>query len=131
MPDCDACGLSLNGSVNFCPRCGQPQNEAAAKRLDDYVKRQAAHDAGTGNRTDDRTALADRASYIVGYVAIVAGFAITADLPTVLFVLAGVSILPPVGRILGRIVGLSTGIRVRAPLFAVFVAAGIAAWQFL
>jgi len=131
MPDCDACGLSLNGSVNFCPRCGQPQNEAAAERLDDYVQRRAASDAQTGQSADDRTALADRASYVVGYVAVVAGFAVAADLPTVLFVLAGVAILPPAGRLLGRIVGQSVGVRARAALFVVFAAAGAAAWQFL
>ncbi|MFC6973938.1 hypothetical protein ACFQL1_03480 [Halomicroarcula sp. GCM10025709] len=131
MPDCDACGLSLNGSVNFCPRCGQPQNDAAKKRLDDYVKRQAALDAETGAQSTDGTALADRASYVVGYVAVVAGFAVASDIRTVLFVLGGVAVLPPVGRLLGRVTGRSVGIRLRAVVFAVLIAAGVAAGQFL
>ena len=129
MPDCDACGLSLNGSVNFCPRCGQPQNEAAKQRLDDYVERQAAIDTETAG--DQGTALADRASYVVGYVAVVVGFAVASDVRTVLFVLAGVSILPPVGRLASRVVGRSIGLRLRAVVFTLLLAAGVGAGQLI
>jgi hypothetical protein len=130
MPDCDACGLSLNGSVNFCPRCGSPQNEAAAKRLHDYVEQKAAQvaeteDSGTG------TALADRVSYLVGYVTIIVAFAVASDVRTVLFLLGGIVILPPVGRLVGRLVGQSLDRRIRAAVFLLLVVAGTAAGQFL
>ena len=130
MPDCDACGLSLNGSVNFCPRCGSPQNEAAAQRLDNYVKQKADQAAGTDSAATG-TPLADRVSYLVGYVTIVVALAVASDVRTALFLLGGIVILPPIGRLVGRLVGETIGLRVRAAVFALLVVAGVAAGQFL
>jgi hypothetical protein len=107
MPDCRQCGNSLDDADNFCPRCGAPQNKQASERLQSYIRRQvekrrSADDSGGGS-TDGGT-LGRRLSYVVGYAAVVAALATLPSVAGACFLLAGLSVLPPIRRAVGRAV---------------------------
>lgn len=134
MPDCRQCGNSLDDADNFCPRCGAPQNKRANERLQSYVRRQvekrrAADDAGGGST--DSGALGRRVSYVVGYAAVVAALATLPSVSGACFLLAGLSILPPVRRGVGRVV-LDRPVppSVAAVVFVLLAGGGAVVFQF-
>lgn len=117
MGECRDCDLSYDGTVNFCPRCGSPQNEQAAEHLEAYVQQQVEQtDDGDTGKT--RT-LYDRLSYVAGYVTIVLGLAQSSMVAASLLVAGGLAVLPPFGAAVERL----TGHRLPyAPRFAVLLA---------
>lgn len=104
MAACRECDQSMPDESNFCPQCGAPQNEQAARALQEFTERKVhelspeeleqlmAEDQSTTGGSLER-----RLRWVIGWVTVVVGLAF---LPAgVLFLLAGIWILPPIERL--------------------------------
>lgn len=105
MDQCRECEAEIPDNSNFCQQCGAPQNEAAAQALHRYANRRAQElveaeesDSGAGGSGG----LLDRLGYALGWILVVAGFAVIPNPASGFLVFGGVVALPPVRRLLGR-----------------------------
>lgn len=135
MTDCRECGTTIPDSSNFCPSCGAPQNEAAARALAKYTKRrmeefseqQRGQERHTSRgRSADTAQFWNRVSYALAWIAIVAGLAIFPAAASGFVVFGGVVALPPVRRLLGRTLGDTPGIRPILTISLTSIVIGIA-----
>jgi hypothetical protein len=112
MADCRECDSSMPDSANFCPSCGAPQNEDAARALEKYIQRQV-DDLPDGNNgaTGGDSPLADRLSYALGWVTVVGGLAILPEPSSGFLVFGGIIALPPMRRLVGRVLGFTPDAR--------------------
>lgn len=113
MTECRECDRSIPESANFCPSCGAPQNEEAARALESFTKKRLAElspeereelieDAGD---TLDRSDLTNRITYAIGWLTIVLGLATLPSIASAFLLFAGIVILPPIRRLIGTVVG--------------------------
>lgn len=109
MPSCGNCGTTFGDSANFCPNCATPQNDEARKRFEDFIDKRASKKVGGSGGT--RRALLRRVRYTIGYVAIVAGLSTLLEGAGLFFLLAGLSVLPPMQQLVENQLGRSIGIR--------------------
>jgi len=132
MSDCRQCGASLEESANFCPRCGAPQNRQASERLQSYVQSQVEkrRSADESASAAESTSLERRASYVVGYAGVVAALATLPSVAGGCFLLAGVSVLPPVRRVVGRALDRPVPPLAAAVVFAILAGGGVLALRF-
>lgn len=129
MAECRECDRSIPDASNFCPQCGAPQNEEAAKALESFTKRriselspqelEALMEKESAGPIDRQ--LLNRVSYVLGWVAIVLGLAVLPSLAGVLFLVAGIAVLPPVRRLVGNTIGQTPGIRPTLVAYAAVV----------
>lgn len=113
MADCRECESAMPDDANFCPSCGAPQNEAAAKALEKYARRKAKElsvvehppDSEPTTAADDSLGLTDRFSYALGWLIVVAGLALVPHVASGFVVFGGIVALPPLRRLLGRALG--------------------------
>lgn len=122
VPSCRNCGADLDDSDNFCPVCATPQTEEADRRLNGFIDRRARQfdHGGTGLRP--------RLRYAFGYLAIVSGLATLTAGAGLFFLLAGLSVLPPVRKLLESRLGRSIGTRPTAAATAALFVVGVAAF---
>ncbi|SDJ96748.1 zinc-ribbon domain-containing protein [Halovenus aranensis] len=109
MDECRECGAELPDGANFCQACGAPQNEAAAKALYRYMKRHAQELAESADETSSGSELLTRLGYALGWILVVAGFAVVPNPASGFLVFGGIVALPPIRRILGRQLGQPPG----------------------
>lgn len=111
MDECRECGVEIPDDANFCQQCGAPQNRAAAQALQRYAKRRAEEFAdSTGSDEEDTGgALLERLGYALGWILVVAGFAVVPNPASGFLVFGGLVALPPVRRLLGRQLGHTPG----------------------
>lgn len=108
MAECRECDRGIPDGSNFCPSCGAPQNEEAAKALQSFTKERLAEmsPAEREQLLEEETIhpgespLERRVSYAVGWVTVVAGIAMLPSIASLFVVLAGILILPPIRRLL-------------------------------
>lgn len=93
MAECRHCGAELQSPYRFCPMCATPQTDEARTRFRAYVQQQANNLGASGALADS---LEHRIRYATGYVAVVAGLATLLDVAGFFFLLAGLTVLPPV-----------------------------------
>ena len=108
MGRCQRCKADIDDGGRFCPFCGAPQTEDAARQLDQYVKSQiepAESRTQNSDQVPNRRPLWDRICYVVGYLTIVIGLSLSSSIEGKLFLFAGLFILPPMRRFLGRPIG--------------------------
>jgi hypothetical protein len=125
MTECRECERSIPESANFCPSCGAPQNEEAARALESFTKKRLAELSpeereellAEDGDTLDRSDLANRLSYAVGWLTIVVGLATLPSLASAFLLFAGIIILPPIRRLIGRVVGTEPDL---VPIVAVY-----------
>jgi hypothetical protein len=135
MGKCRRCETEIDDSCRFCPFCGAPQTEKAAKRLDQYVQRQIeseetdTDDGSSGG--DNRRELWDRISYVVGYVTVVLGLTLRSNPEGWLFLLGGLVILPPTRRLLGRPFGRPFRREFVVGMYLLLTLAAVLLFQFL
>ena len=102
MPECDSCGHTVEGSAEYCPSCGAPQQSATQKRQ-----------------------LVARVSYAIGFLFLVAGVSVLPDNPGgVPVVLGGIQLFPPMRHLLGRVLGRPPKIWANAALSGLLVVIG-------
>lgn len=123
MSECRECDRQIPETSNFCPQCGAPQNEVAARALKEFTEERArelpAHELEQvlEDSHATRTELVSRLSYVLGWVTIVVGLTLVPALASVFLLLAGIVILPPIRRLVGRAVGTTPGV---APMGALY-----------
>jgi hypothetical protein len=107
MDECRECDAKMPDGANFCQQCGAPQNEAAAQALHKYTKRHARKlvDTETGVDDPDRGGLLERLGYALGWILVVAGFAVVPNPASGFLVFGGIVALPPIRRLLGGQLG--------------------------
>lgn len=129
MADCRSCDAQIPEDANFCPDCGAPQNERAARALESYIKRRIRElspeeldeirEGETGGR------LWDRISYAVGWATVVAGLAMLPAVASGFLLFGGLVSLPPIRRAIGRTAGNTPGLRPIALLYLTSVGTGV------
>jgi hypothetical protein len=130
MVECRECGKQMPEGSNFCPHCGAPQHERAAKALESYMKRrirelsqQELEEIRVGGTGDQ---LWSRVSYAVGWATIVVGLAMLPAIASGFVLFGGLITLPPIRRAIGRAVGGTPGVRPAALLYLTSVGIGVA-----
>lgn len=132
MPRCRKCNASIPEPANFCQRCGVPQSEEAMERFDTYAERRMRQleggDRSTGSTSGDRgeRPLLDRLSYALGWAGVVAGLAMLPNLGGALVFLGGIAVLPPIRRLIERILDRPIGAAPTVGTSMTLVAIGIA-----
>ena len=129
MAECRSCDASIPADANFCPDCGAPQNERAARALESFLKRRIRElppeeideiREGTTGGT-----LWNRISYAVGWATIVAGLALLPAIASGFLLFGGLVALPPIRRAIGRTAGNTPGLRPIALLYLTSVGTGV------
>lgn len=152
MKSCPRCESSIDDAARFCSECGTPQTEDATEEFDERVRQRAEEtgatggnargDGGTAGNADDArsagtAALTDRerlwrrGAYVVGYATAVVALTRIASPGAWFLLAAGVAILPPTRRLLGRPLGGTFKREVMAGLYVVLVAIGAALFVLL
>lgn len=124
MADCRECDSSIPDSANFCPSCGAPQNEDAARALEQYIRRQV--DELPESEADSDSVLADRIGYALGWLTVVGGLAIIPDPSSGFLVFGGIVALPPLRRLLGQLLGFRPNVRSMLVVSLTSIAFGLA-----
>ena len=131
MAECRECSRTIPEGSNFCPQCGAPQNEEAARALKEFTEKRTRElpphelerilDDGQASRAE----LLGRLSYVLGWVTVVVALALLPALASVLFLLAGIVILPPIRRLVGRAIGTTPGLAPMGVLYLIAVVLGV------
>jgi hypothetical protein len=124
MADCRECDSSMPDAANFCPSCGAPQNEEAARALERYIRRQMDELPADGD--GPTSPLADRISYALGWLTVVGGLAILPNPSSGFLVFGGIVALPPSRRLFGRVLGVTPDARSMLVVSLTSIAFGLA-----
>lgn len=132
MGRCRKCDTALEESWEFCPICGTPQSEAARRKLARYVAQgrlpqASGRDGGGSSETGgaDRGRLVRRVNYALGYVTVVVGLTTLSAPAGWAFLLAGIALLPPTRRLLGRPFGRPFARGFMIAVYLLFTLAGV------
>lgn len=124
MSECRECDRSIPEGANFCPECGAPQNEQAARALESFTKRRIEElspeelEELVDEDVTTQSKLADRLSYALGWATVVAGLAMLPSLASGFLLFGGIVILPPIRRLFERLAGEPPGV---APILALYL----------